>query len=188
LQYYTRFEIEKNNDKAQVFISTNNGSSFVPLCGRYETSPASFGGTNPVYDGLQDGWVKEDIDLSAYLGQSIRIRFSLQSNFSNNKDGFYIDDMLIRIIDNTFVGVTKQFLDTDIVLFPNPSKDYIKINSERDLSSSEITITNSLGMLLYKVKPEGTSTQIETRELSPGVYFLHLTLNGKTMVKKFIKE
>jgi hypothetical protein len=43
-------------------------------------------------------------------------------------------------------------------------------------------------MLLYKVKPEGTSTQIETRELSPGVYFLHLTLNGKTMVKKFIKE
>jgi hypothetical protein len=96
--------------------------------------------------------------------------------------------MLIRLIDNTFVGVTKQFLDTDIVLFPNPSKDYIKINSERDLSSSEITITNSLGMLLYKVKPEGTSTQIETRELSPGVYFLHLTLNGKTMVKKFIKE
>ncbi len=188
LQYYTRFEIEKNNDKAQVFISTNNGSSFVPLCGRYETSPASFGGTNPVYDGLQDGWVKEDIDLSAYLGQSIRIRFSLQSNFSNNKDGFYIDDMLIRIIDNTFVGVTKQFLDTDITLFPNPSKDYIMINSERDLSSAEINITNALGMLVSKVKPEGTSTQIETRQLSPGVYFLQLTLDGKTMVKKFIKE
>lgn len=188
LQYYTRFEIEKNNDKAQVLISTNNGSSFAPLCGRYETSPASFGGTNPVYDGLQDGWVKEDIDLSAYLGQSIRIRFSLQSNFSNNKDGFYIDDMLIRIIDNTFVGATKQFLDTDITLFPNPSKDYITINSERDLSSAEINITNALGMLVSSVKPEGTSTQIETRQLSPGVYFLQLTLDGKTMVKKFIKE
>ncbi len=188
LQYYTRFEIEKNNDKAQVFISTNNGASFVPLCGRYETSPASFGGTNPVYDGLQNGWVKEDIDLSNYIGQNIRLRFTFNSNFSTNKDGFYFDDLLIRKIDNTSTSINKQFLDNDIIMYPNPSKDEVYIESERNLSDAKITIINSLGTIVSEQITQENLTKLNTSNLKSGIYFIQLLINGKTLVKKLIIE
>ena len=188
LQYYTRFEIEKNNDKAQVFISTNNGVSFVPLCGRYETSPASFGGTNPVYDGLQNGWVKEDIDLSNYIGQNIKLRFTFNSNFSTNKDGFYFDDLLIRKIDNNITQIKKEFFNENITLFPNPAKNVITIQSESELKNSNVQLLNALGQTVKSISIENTTTSINISDLNSGIYFVQLNYNNQKLIKKIIKE
>ncbi len=188
LQYYTRFEIEKNSDKAQIFISTNNGGSFTPLCGRYETSPASFGGTNPVYDGLQDGWVKEDIDLSNYIGQNILIRFQFQSNFSVNKDGFYFDDILIRKLTSVATAIKQELIADDIKVYPNPASDKLFINN-KNRSTIELTLINLLGQPVARVESTSdTSVVIDMTNLASGVYLVKLKANNTEYTKKIIKE
>ncbi|MEC1678694.1 S8 family serine peptidase [Bacillus mojavensis] len=46
-----------------------------------------------VYNGKTSNWINEEINLSAYKGQNIRVMFNLQSDESIAKEGWYIDDV-----------------------------------------------------------------------------------------------
>ncbi len=188
LQYYTRFEIEKNSDKAQILISTNNGSSFTPLCAKYETSPASFGGTAPIYDGFQDDWVKEDIDLSAYIGQNILIRFTFSSNFNVNKDGFYFDDILIRKLPNPVVNVKQNTVFEDnISLSPNPSAGVFNLLNP-NLKNIDVTVYNTLWQVVFKTTTANQQSMINIEEYHNGIYFVKLKLDNQEVIKKVVLD
>jgi hypothetical protein len=84
LIFWTRYDIESNWDYGQVKISTNNGSTWIALQGKY-TEPGQ--GTfqpigQPVYDGLRSAWVKEEISLAPYSNNMIKLRFELRSDGS----------------------------------------------------------------------------------------------------------
>ncbi len=106
VEYYTKYQIQHQFDYVSFEISTN-GLTWTPLCGRH-TKPGSdafvTGHPNsaqpensPVYDAKKDGWVREQIDLSEYLGEpSLYVRFySYTSDFYENLDGFYFDDFKV---------------------------------------------------------------------------------------------
>lgn len=192
LQYYTRFELEKNNDKVEILVSTNNGASWSPLCGRYETAPASFGGTNPVYDGIQNGWVKEDINISNYIGLSVKFAFKFSTNFNVNKDGFYFDDFLVRKLvpgSTPPTGLNSGIILTgNIVLSPNPSSGLFNLYNpeEKDLT---IKVYNLMGQVI--VKENGTNavnSKIDLGEQPNGIYFVKVKYDGIEEVKKLVKE
>jgi hypothetical protein len=187
LQYYTRFELEKDGDKAQIFITTNNGTTWTPLCGRYETSPASFGGTNPIYDGFQDAFVKEDIDLSLYIGQTIKIRFLFNSDPSLNKDGFYFDDLRIRVIASTITDINQTILmGENIVLSPNPSNGIFNL-SNADGKEIAVAVFNSLGQLVYQQKNHtALNSTINIQDQAAGIYFVKITSGGEEVIKKIV--
>ena len=97
LSFYTKFDIENNWDYGQVEISTNNGSTWIPLQGQY-TNPGTGSfqpNGEPLYDGTQTTWVKEEISLSSYISSQFKIRFELRSDGYIEKDGWYIDDIKI---------------------------------------------------------------------------------------------
>jgi hypothetical protein len=187
LQYYTRFELEKDGDKAQIFITTNNGTTWTPLCGRYETSPASFGGTNPIYDGFQDAFVKEDIDLSLYIGQTIKLRFLFNSDPSLNKDGFYFDDLWIRVIASTITDINQTILmGENIVLSPNPSNGIFNL-SNADGKEIGVEVFNSLGQLVYQQKNNtALNSTINIQDQAAGIYFVKITSGGEEVIKKIV--
>jgi len=189
LQYYTRFELEKDGDKAQIFITTNDGGTWTPLCGRYETSPASFGGTNPIYDGFQNAFVKEDIDLSLYLGQTIKLRFLFNSDPSINKDGFYFDDLWIRIIPATITNINQTVLvGENIVLSPNPSAGVFNL-SNPDGKEIGIEIFNSLGQLVFTQQNNASlNSTINIEDQAAGIYFVKIKSGGEEVVKKVVVE
>lgn len=188
-QFYVRFDIEKTFDEAQILVSTNNGSTYSPLCGKYETSPASFGGTYPLYDGRQDEWVKEDIDLSAYLGQNIKIRFTLDADFYTERDGIYFDDLLVRKLVAGSVGLQNTiFLTEDLVLSPNPSNGKFNLSnpSQKNL---EISVFNSMGqILLKKVNESEINSEIDLTAYASGIYFIKLRSGGSETTRKIVLE
>lgn len=97
LTFKTRFDFESRYDCGVVEVSTNNGSTWIPLSGRY-TKPASGLGKqtptgSPVYDGVLNTWSEEQISLTPYAGQNIKLRFQLKSDGSQVRDGWYIDDI-----------------------------------------------------------------------------------------------
>ncbi|WP_432339501.1 S8 family serine peptidase [Bacillus tequilensis] len=48
-----------------------------------------------VYNGKTSSWTDEEIDLTAYKGQNIQVMFNLQSDESIEKEGWYIDDVVL---------------------------------------------------------------------------------------------
>jgi hypothetical protein len=112
LEFWTKWDIEAGWDFAQVKISTNNGSTWIPLSGKYTKAGAGKGAQpagEPGYDGTQSSWVKEEMDLSNYLGHNIKLQFLLKSDGSVTKDGWYIDDVVIKSYQATSSVVTSTF-------------------------------------------------------------------------------
>jgi len=100
LTFYTKWDIENNWDYGQVEISTNNGTTWIPLTGLY-TNPGTGSfqpNGEPLYDGVQANWVKEEILLSGYTSSQNKLRFKLRSDGSVQKDGWYLDDISIYIM------------------------------------------------------------------------------------------
>jgi bacillopeptidase F (M6 metalloprotease family) len=97
LTFWTKYEIESNWDYGQVEVSTNNGSTWTALAGNYTNSGIGTfqGNGQPLYDGSQFNWVKEQISLSSYKSSLVRIRFRLRTNGSSQRDGWYVDDIAI---------------------------------------------------------------------------------------------
>lgn len=99
LSFWTKFDIENNWDYGQVEISTNNGSTWTALAGSYTNLGAgSFQpGGQPLYDGTQLNWVREEISLSGYNYNQVKLRFKLRTDGSVQKDGWYVDDIGIMV-------------------------------------------------------------------------------------------
>ncbi|GJQ64778.1 MAG: hypothetical protein SCALA702_38310 [Melioribacteraceae bacterium] len=98
LSFRTKWAIEDSWDCGQVFISTNNGSSWNVLEGPH-SQPGSGQGEQPtgepVYDGTQAEWVLEEINLEDFIGEEVLVKFEFRSDSYIEKDGWYIDDIKI---------------------------------------------------------------------------------------------
>jgi hypothetical protein len=79
LLFNTWYDIDEG-DMGYVEISKNSGSSWT---------------TVHTITGDSDGWILEWIDLDAYLGDIITIRFRFTSNNAGALEGWYIDDVQI---------------------------------------------------------------------------------------------
>ncbi len=89
----------------QVKISTNGGSAWTPLEGMY-TNPGtgSFQPPGqPLYDGTNTTWVKEEIPLNFSNLSNVKFQFQLKSDGYTTRDGWYLDD--IGVIYYTLVPV-----------------------------------------------------------------------------------
>ncbi len=133
LEFWTRWDIEASWDFGQVQISSNNGSTWTSLSGTY-TRPGSGKGKQPTgsfgYDGTRTDWVKETMALSNFVGLSnVKLRFNLQSDGSVQKDGWYIDDVIIYSYQTSPSGTTSNFSTIDgwnIISVPLEVPDYRK--------------------------------------------------------------
>jgi hypothetical protein len=101
LTFWTRWDIESDWDFALVEISTNGGTSWTHLVGQYMSAASGIGvqtlGLHG-YDGRQDFWVEEKINLNYYCGQNVMIRFRLITDSGVTEDGWYVDDVVIKTL------------------------------------------------------------------------------------------
>lgn len=100
VSFYAKWNLEADYDFVQFQVSTDNGTTWIGQCGNYTVPGTSANGSvqpnnQPVYEGVQSAWVLEEINLSDYLGQQIKLRFQLRADGGTNADGFYFDDFKI---------------------------------------------------------------------------------------------
>ena len=116
LNFWTKYDIETDYDYGQVEVSTNNGSSWIPLSGSYTNlGTGSFQPSGePLYDGIQSNWVNEVMDLSNYNTNQVKFKFELKTDASLVKDGWYLDDIgvivygVVPVELTSFTTVTKD--------------------------------------------------------------------------------
>jgi len=98
LNFWTKWDIESSWDFGTIEISTNNGGSWqylrapnMSLSADQGAQPAGAYG----YDGTQSTWIEQDIDISSYTGHNILLRFNMATDWSVQKDGWYLDDISV---------------------------------------------------------------------------------------------
>lgn len=186
ISYYAKWEIETDYDYCQFQVSTDNGVSWIGQCGLYTSNGNSANGSvqpnnEPVYEGTQSSWVLEEINLSDYLGQMIKVRFKLESDGGVRMDGFYFDDFKISynlddagIDENMFVALAS----------PNPANTYAYISFSKVIASGEVKVIDQNGKIVqsHKINEQTNKIVLNTAELPQGVYTIHV-MNANTMSK-----
>lgn len=92
LKFKARWKLESDHDYVQVSV-IRNGVEYA-LCGNY--SRVNSGG-KVVYDGMQNGWITEQVNLIDFIGDEIKLRFRMKSDGSSTYDGFYLDDLSVIV-------------------------------------------------------------------------------------------
>ena len=193
LSFWAKWNIEVNYDYVQINISKDGGITYEPQCGLYTRA-----GSNdqrpgePLYDGLQSTWVKEEIDLSVYEGQDIILQFMLVSDEAQERDGFYFDDLEItKLLDNSVSTTQIKLEDLKIKTYPNPADQEMVLELSRAIPESTLYIYNAQGTAFYqKAFSNESRFKISVEEWAGGIYFYELinTENGsknsgKIMIK-----
>jgi hypothetical protein len=108
LQFWTWFDIEKDFDYAYVEVSTDGGKTWDILPGKHTTTSnpngASYGHAFTGRSGVSDSkspaqWVQERMDLAAYAGKTILLRFEYITDDAYNAPSWVIDDIAIPEIN-----------------------------------------------------------------------------------------
>ncbi len=186
VSYQTRWDIEEQFDYVQFEISIDAGANWIPQCGKFTTRGGSQQAEGePIYDGVQTQWVKEEINLSDYLGETLIARFQLVSDNGGNRDGFYFDDLEFSVINDPALGVDNAFAKA-FSYYPNPVKDALFIQSS--LVNYTTAIYNLQGQRVSAVITQQENAQLDCSALATGIYFVQLTQGDKTTTFKVIKQ
>ncbi len=178
LRFFAKWQIEADEDYAQVLVSVDGGS-FQALCGRY-TQPGTAAQIEgePVYDGNQPNWVEETIDLRPFLSPdgpvSLRFAFRMHADEAVAGDGIYIDDLQVTGFRVDPVSRRTEPADTDwqVHLSPNPARDFLRIASSGFPVSAPFTldISNGMGQSIVRTSFEGPEIRLNTAGWLPGFY------------------
>lgn len=147
---------------------------------------------------------QETIGLASYEGQpsSTYIRFSVPISYTDNSlpdsiqafignatngsgvtNELYLDDL--SFVYNSTAGLEEQ--NTAIRLYPNPVNDQLFIQSDKPIQ--QVLLKDLHGKQILELNVSTQYYQLETGDLTPGVYFCELNFsNGLSQRLKFIKQ
>ncbi len=182
ITFWAMWEIEADYDYCQFQVSTNGGASWIGQCGLYtvEGSSTPWNGSaqpdgEPVWEGTS-GWVREEISLSDYLGQSIKVRFQFESDGGVTQDGFYFDDFEVAYNESAGIDENDQI---KVLTFPNPADAYATVSLSQVISTGDVKVYDRHGRLVQtiEVKEQMNQIKLNTSELAEGIYMIVIS-NG----------
>lgn len=101
-------------------------------------------------------------------------------NFGSSESFYFSNNILSS---NTFNPLEK------ITLYPNPTNKFLNINIPNELESPlNYEIYNNLGQIIKFSNTISSDLQVNTSELSNGIYFLKLNFENATKTLRFIKN
>ncbi len=190
LRFWATWDIEKGYDYVQVKVKEEGSSNWISLHGNY----SSYGNyyledEEPVYDGVQEEWVQEEISLQDFTDKDITLRFTFYSDGSVRGDGFYFDDLSVSVI-STITGIDHPEAKNNISIsdaYPNPA--YNKIRISYNLSSevgdnSRFEIYNTIGnrVMSLPVNMKKGIIEADMSNLPQGIYYYRIK-NGNQSSK-----
>ena len=102
LSFFTRYDIEQRWDGGLVEVSVNQGpwlnpavSPAYPDTFRDTSDQCGYAENTPAFTGQNLSWQQHSMDLSAYDGQEIQIRFSYSTDGSVREAGWFLDDVAV---------------------------------------------------------------------------------------------
>ncbi|MCW3121161.1 MAG: C-terminal target protein [Flavipsychrobacter sp.] len=136
------------------------------------------------HHGFCDGMVMYNIKTRAGLADGTSIQNHAGIFFDINP--VVLTNTVENIIGCAALGIKNTEKTFNVELYPNPAKDELTINIDRDAYSS-FTITNQVGQVLVQKNITAQQTRIDTKAFAAGLYYITLKGDNGTIVRKFVK-
>lgn len=197
LSFKMAFDLELNWDIVYVQYSTDLGQNWQVLgtqgAGWYNSNrtPQTTGADCNNCVGAQ--WTGTNSTLSTYTyslvtlnaATNIIFRIVFISDDAVNQQGVVVDDFLI---DGTLSN--EAFELNKIVIYPNPSKGNFTIFSS-NFPLDEVEVFDISGKVIVKksnVMVTNNSAALDLSAIASGIYFVRITSNNQSTVKRIIKN
>ena len=193
LRFWAKWDIEEGYDYVQLSAKEEGSSNWTPLHGKFASYGNYYlGQDEPVYDGIQNEWVQEEISLVEFADKNITLRFRLNSDSYVKADGFYFDALSISVISAaTGIKPNKKHELFVSDAYPNPAMDAFSI--QYDLINNDNAVFELFNLSGNKLKSVPINNKkgvlnIKINDLQDGIYYYRLK-NGSRVSKssKLIK-
>jgi carboxypeptidase T len=192
IEFAMKWAMETTYDYFRIQVSTNFGSTWTNMPGRYTRTVSG----QPSYTSIEH-WKNEQINLNAYIGQKVKVRFSFITDSGVPGDGYYFDNFRVINYTDTLVSVNSiaGIVPDEFRLYQNyPNPFNPSTNLEFGISELELVslkVYNSLGVkvavLVNENKPAGNySVQFDGANFPSGIYYYKLESGSFSEVKKMI--
>ena len=180
VQYSTTYQ-----DSLAVLISDDCGVSWSTIYAKggddLETSSTSTNNWSPT---LASHWRKEEVDISAYLGENVSFRFVNITGYGNST---YIDN--INVTSDLSIGENDQ---VHFSIFPNPTGGNATLSVSNQLdNNSRVVITNQVGQTVKVIDADAFLNNKVAIDLTPyqrGVYFVTVYTIDLNTTKRIVKN
>lgn len=185
LNFWAKWDIEAGYDYVQCKISTNNGGTWTALEGQYTIPGNGNQATGePLYDGTQNSWVQEEMNLIDYVGNEVKFRFTIISDSYVTGDGFYFDDFTVSAV-NIYTSVVSPDGNKYSVseAYPNPANNRTLFLYELPASGRHfISLYDQTGARVKFLELDNSKNEagFELSDVAPGLYYYRLESDGYT--------
>lgn len=197
ISFDMKFDLEANWDVVYVEYSTDFGANWTVLGEQgptwYNSNRTEATAGNDCYNCPGAQWTGTDTTLKTYTyplnalnsQTNVIFRIVFHSDESANQLGVNIDNFVI-----TGTLSNQNFELQNIVLYPNPSKGIFNI-ALGTIEPSTIDVYDVTGKIVWSRKDFTVSNSEVVLDLSPvaqGIYFVKISANNQSTVKRIIKE
>lgn len=180
-----------SNDALNVKVSIDCGATWTTVWSKVGTQLST---VTPVTSGrfypAVTEWTADVADISAFIGQAeVLIAFE---GLSNNGNCMYIDDVNTEV--TLGVGTTTiKNPTTTFNVYPNPVRKNMTLEfSLEEATDMTISIVNALGQTVQNIANRNFTREntlnINTSNLTSGVYFINAIGNDGIVTKRFVVE
>lgn len=119
------------------------------------------------------------------VGETFYLKVWLEgSSKSQNLDA---GSFTLTASESSVLSVDISTIDEhQISLFPNPARDFMKVETNKNQSIDFIEVYNILGKKIFSQKLANSSEVVNLKNLNTGVYILKVSVDNKIISKKFI--
>lgn len=207
LSFYHKFNTDTLYDGGIIEISYDDGESWVNVIddkwgflptefyGLYSDDDTiinginSFTGNSHNWEYVEIRWIwlglTKSTDLEINYNPILKFRF-VSDEINNNKDGWMIDELVIRRYDVS--GNIQNNKKSEISIFPNPCEDYISIIYPIDRADSQLELFSLDGRKVFNSKISKSGI-FSVKDIQTGIYIYKISDNKKILgIGRLIKK
>lgn len=189
ISFWHKFNSDSLIDGGIVEASYDNGGSWTNIINipgydlfNFYTSSSTIisNGSNPGFTGNWD-WNKSIIQYPGALNY-VRFRFTFTSDgIDNNKEGWMIDNFEFLCVGT---GIDEMERNSHVHIFPNPTSNFISIQTENNIKFKSAEIKDVLGKTILTTN----NSTIDLSKFESGIYFAEVTTDKGKYVKRIIRN
>ncbi|HAA18345.1 MAG TPA: hypothetical protein DCP28_06090, partial [Cytophagales bacterium] len=139
-------------------------------------------------------WFTSDVDLSAYAGGNVYLRF-VGTSGSTWQGDMCVDAITVTneapalAAPNYFTGATaaENFApEFDLAVYPNPTQDVVTITA-KGMEDAYYTVTTLQGQVIARGAMQ-ENTEVNLRNWSAGMYLLTIRKGEQQIIRQIVKE
>ncbi|MFN8278376.1 MAG: M43 family zinc metalloprotease [Chitinophagales bacterium] len=191
--------VNNPDDSLVVYISKDCGATWKSIYsnGRAGLYNAGYIAGPYTPQSAEEYWRKVSVNLKTangigapYKAAGVLFKFAVFSSYLGNN--FYLDNINIGNVDETFLGINDHVAIEGLSVYPNPATDKaiveISTSSPKEVSMKLVDLTGKEIKTVYEGAIDGDQRiNFETGDLASGIYHLQVVSGKDRLVRKFVK-